>query len=78
MIATIDVGKLLELVWASMLAGVAVALTFSLVIIGVARADECRRNHRTGSATAYAALSAVAAVLFLGGVAFGISVIAAK
>jgi hypothetical protein len=78
MIAAIDVAKLLELVWASMLAGVAVAITFSLVIIGVARAEDCRQNRRSGSATAYVALSAFAALLFLGGVVFGISVIAAK
>jgi hypothetical protein len=78
MIAAVDVAKLLELVWASMLAGVAVAVTFSVAIIGAARADECRRDRRGGSATAYAALSIVALVLFLGGVAFGISVIAAK
>jgi hypothetical protein len=78
MIAAIDVGNLLELVWASILAGVAVAITFSLVIIGVARSADCRQNRRDGSATAYAALSVVATVLFLGGVAFGISVIAAK
>ncbi|HEX2102111.1 MAG TPA: hypothetical protein VHF51_00530 [Solirubrobacteraceae bacterium] len=78
MIAAIDVGRLFELVWASMLAGVAVAITFSVVIIGVARAEECRRNRRGGSATAYAALSAVAGVLFLGGVAFAISVIVTK
>jgi hypothetical protein len=78
MIAAIDVAKLLELVWASMLAGVAVAITFSLVIIGVARAEDCRQNRRSGSATAYVALSAFAGLLFLGGVVFGISVIAAK
>ena len=78
MIAAIDVGKLVELVWVSLLAGVAVAAVFSLVIIGVTRASDCRKNRRGGSATAYAALSAFATLLFLGGVAFGISVIAAK
>jgi hypothetical protein len=78
MIASVDVGKLIELVWASAIAGIAVAACFSLVIIGVTRAEDCRRHRRAGSATAYAALSAVATVLFLGGVVFGISVIATK
>jgi hypothetical protein len=78
MIAAIDVAKLFELVWASLLAGVAVAFTFSLVIIGLARAEDCRQHRRSGSATAYVALSAFAGLLFLGGVAFGVSVIAAK
>jgi hypothetical protein len=78
MIAAIDTGKLFELVWAAALAGVTVAVCFSLVIIGVARAEDCRRNRRAGSATAYATLSVVAGVAFLGIAAFGIAVIAAK
>jgi hypothetical protein len=78
MIAAIDVGKLVELVWAAALAGVAVAVCFSVVIIGATRAGECRRNRRSGSATAYAALSAVAGAAFLGIVIFGISVITTK
>jgi hypothetical protein len=78
MIATIDTGKLLELVWAAGLAGVAVAVSFSLVIFGAARAEDCRRNRRGGSATAYATLSVVAGIAFLGIAAFGIVVITAK
>jgi len=78
MIATIDVGKLFELVWAAALAGVAVAISFSLVILGAARAEDCRRNRRSGSATAYAALSVIAGIAFLGIAVFGISVITAK
>jgi hypothetical protein len=78
MIAAIDTGKLFELVWAAALAGVGVAICFSIVIIGAARAGECRRNRRSGSATAYAALSVVAAIAFFGIVVFGISVITAK
>jgi hypothetical protein len=78
MIAAIDVGQLFELVWAAALASVAVAVCFSLVIIGAARAEDCRRNRRTGSATAYVALSLVAAGAFIGIVIFAISVITAK
>jgi aminoglycoside N3'-acetyltransferase len=76
--ATIDVGKLFELVWASLGAGVVVAACFSLVVIGVTRAADCRHHRRSGSATAYAALSAVSTVVFLGIAVFAISVIAAK
>jgi hypothetical protein len=77
-IAAIDTGKLFELVWASVLAGVAVAFCFSLVIIGAARAEDCRRNRRSGSATAYLTLSVLAGLAFLGIAAFGITVITAK
>jgi hypothetical protein len=78
MIAAIDVGQLFELVWAAALASIAVAVCFSLVVIGVARAEDCRRNRRNRSATAYGALSLVAGVAFLGIVVFAISVITAK
>ena len=77
-LATIDLGKLFELVWAAALAGVAVAVCFSLVIIGFARAEDCRRNRRAGSATAYLALSVLASAACLGIVVFGISVITTK
>jgi len=78
MIAAIDFGQLFELVWAAAVASVAVAVSFSLVIIGAARAEDCRRNRRNGSATAYAALSIVAGVAFIGIAVFAISVITAK
>jgi hypothetical protein len=78
MIAAIDAGQLFELVWAAALAAIAVAICFSLVIIGAARAEDCRRNRRNGSATAYAALSILAGAAFLGIAVFAISVITAK
>jgi threonine/homoserine/homoserine lactone efflux protein len=78
MIAAIDVGQLFELGWAAALAGVAVAICFSLVIIGAARAEDCRRNRREGSATLYAVLSLFSGVVFLGIAVFAISVITGK
>jgi len=77
-LAAIDVGRLFELAWASVLAGIAVAFCFSLVIVGAARAQDCRRNRRAGSATAYAALSVLAGVVFIGIAVFAISVITTK
>jgi hypothetical protein len=77
-LAAIDVGQLFELAWASALAAIAVAVSFSLVLVGAARAQDCRRNRRAGSATAYAALSLVAALVFLGIAVFAISVITTK
>jgi hypothetical protein len=77
-IAAIEVGQLFELVWAAAVATIATAFSFSLVIIGATRAQDCRRNRRAGSATAYAVLSVVAAVAFLGIAVFAISVITAK
>jgi hypothetical protein len=76
--AAIDWGQLLELVWAAALAGVAVAVCFALIILGAARASESRRNDRAAAATAYGALSVIATLVFLGGVAFAVVVISAK
>jgi Na+/H+-dicarboxylate symporter len=74
----IDWGKLFELVWASALAGVAVAIVYATLIVGVSRASESRRAGRDGAATAYFALATFAALALAGGVAFGISVILSK
>jgi hypothetical protein len=48
------------------------------VIIGAARAEDCRRNRREGSATLYAVLSLFSGAVFLGIAVFAISVITAK
>ncbi len=77
-LAAIDWGKLFELVWAALLAGAAVAAAFALVILGVTRASDMRRDARGGAATAYLALAAMAGLAFAAGVVFGISVIASK
>jgi len=78
MIATVDWGKIAELAWAALLAGVAVTACFALVIHGVARAGEARRDARSGAAAAYTALAGVAGLAFAAGVVFGLGVIIAK
>jgi hypothetical protein len=76
--AAIDWGKLLELVWASALAGIAVAIVFSALILGATRASDHRRAGASSTSSAYVALAVVAALAFAGGVVFGISVIVSK
>ena len=78
MIATIDVGKLFELVWAAALAGVAVAISFSLVILGAARAEDCRRSPTAPRTRSPILNGGFAGIAFLGIAVFGISVITAK
>jgi Na+/H+-dicarboxylate symporter len=76
--AAIDWSKLLELVWASALAGIAVAIVFSALILGATRASDHRRAGASSTSTAYVVLAVVAALAFAGGVVFGISVIVSK
>ena len=76
--AAIDWGKLLELVWASAVAGIAVAIVFASLILGATRASEHRRAGASSTATAYAALAGMASLAFAGGVVFGVWVIVSK
>lgn len=77
-LADVDTKALLELVWVAPVAAVTVAITFSFVIHGVARASDSRRAGKSGAATAYVALAVIAAVAFAGSVIFGILVITSK
>jgi hypothetical protein len=78
MIAAIDWGQIFELVWAAAVAGIAVAVTFAVLIVGATRASDHRRADRGGVAGAYIVLAGIAAVVFAGGVVFGISIIVSK
>ena len=78
MIAAIDWGQIFELIWAAAVAGIAVAITFALLILGATRASDHRRADRGGVAAAYFVIAALAAVAFAGSVVFGISIIVSK
>ena len=78
MLADVDTKALLQLAWVAPLATLAVAVTFSIVIHGVARAGDSRRAGKAGAATAYGVLALVAAVAFAAAVVFGVLVITSK
>lgn len=78
MLAAVDTKALLQLAWVAPLATLAVAVTFSVVIHGVARASDSRRAGRAGAATAYGALAVVAAAAFAAAVVFGVLIITSK
>ena len=78
MLAEIDTKGLLELAWVAPLATLAVAVTFSLVIHGVARSSDSRRAGKAGVATAYGVLAVVAGLAFAAAVVFGVLIITSK
>ena len=79
MIATvIDWKALWDVVLAASGAGVAVALTFSLLIVGWARSDEMRQHGRPAAAAAYLVLAGVNLAIFLGGIVLAIVLITHK
>jgi hypothetical protein len=77
-LATIDWDKIGELLYVAPLAGLAVAISYALMIVGWARANEARQQGAGGSVLAYSALGVVATIAFLGVVVFGVTVIVNK
>jgi hypothetical protein len=76
--AVIDVGLLFELVYVAALAGAAVGLAFSLLILGSVRAGDLRRDGRTLRALAYGMMAVLAAAGITALVVFGLLVIVKK
>jgi hypothetical protein len=78
MIAAVDAGKLFELVWAALLAGVAVSVLFAVLIVGATRATDLRKEDRQGAAGLLLGMSFVAGLACIAAVVFGLAVIVSK
>ena len=78
MIAAIDIDALLELVWAAPLAVLAVTVSWGLVVNGVTRALEARRDGRIAVAGAYAVIAIAGAAMFAAAVLFGLLIMVSK
>jgi hypothetical protein len=76
--AAINTHALVRMAYSSVLAGVGVAVIFSVAIVGVARSGEMRREHRTGAAVAYTALAAAGLLLAAAMVIYGLILVAHK
>jgi hypothetical protein len=74
----VEIGRLLEVVWVSLPAGVGITTAYSFVVLGTGRSAEARRTGRRGAALGYAALAGLFLLLFAGGVAFGVHVMLSK
>ena len=78
MTAAIEWDKIGQLLWAAPLAGLAIAITYSLMIVGYARADEGRRNGGGVGTLAYTLLALLSTAAFLAVVAYGVIIIVKK
>ena len=76
--AAVDAAGLVEVVWVSLLAGIGVTLTFSLVVLGGARYATARREGRGGQAAVYGGLATIALLVFIAGVVFGVNIMLSK
>jgi hypothetical protein len=79
MLATIvDTKALLDVVWASLAAGVGGTAAFSLAIVGATRFFDMRRDGRGAEALTFAVLTGVALAACFGVVALGLVTILSK
>ena len=78
MIAASTGAALLKMLYSSLLAGVGVAVIFSVAVLGVTRSNEMRRAQRRTAGTAYAALAAIGLVLSAAIVVYGLFLVAHK
>jgi Zn-dependent protease with chaperone function len=77
-VAAVAASELLEVAWVSLVAGVAVTVLFSLVVLFTSRSAEARRASHGGAAVAYAGLAVVTFVVFGGLVVFGAQIMLTK
>jgi hypothetical protein len=70
--------QLLEVVWVSLGAGVAITAIFSLIIRWSASFEAARRDGRDGAAALYAGLSVLGLALFAVGVVLGVRIMLKK
>ena len=79
MLATlVEWDALLKVVWASLAGTVGVTLAFSLAIVGWTGLAESRRNGRALAAGAFAVLGAIALLVCVAAVVFGITLMVSK
>ena len=74
----VDRGAVVDVIWASLLAGVGVTAVFSVGILGASRSVELRRDGHTAAAGAYAVLTVLAFAVVVAAMAFGIVVMTQK
>ncbi len=75
---TIDPGLLLRVLYTALAAGVGVSVVFAFAILGIVRAGDMRRAHRSGAAASFAVLGAVGLAAAAGLVIYGLILLAHK
>jgi hypothetical protein len=77
-LASVDAGLLVQVVWTSMLAGIGITAIFSLLVYSGARAGESRRAGNSSAAALYVGLTTVALLAFVGAVVLGVTTMLQK
>jgi hypothetical protein len=77
-LASIDIGLLFDVVWASALAGAVVSTLFAFVVLFGARSAETRRAGRGTVAMAYGAAAVLSFTAFMGLVVYAVHLMLSK
>jgi hypothetical protein len=77
-LAAVKAGDIFEVIWVSIAASAFVAVTFSFVVLGMARSMVARRAGRENAAAGYAGLAVLAFAIFAAVVAYGVQVMLTK
>jgi len=78
MFAAVEAGDLLEVIWVSLVAGVVVSVSYSVVVLGTARSTDARRNHHGTAALVWAGIAVLAFAAFAGVVVYGVHIMLSK
>jgi hypothetical protein len=76
--AAVEAGDILEVIWASLIAGVFVSVAYSFVVLGSARSAEARRNGNGSGAFVWGGVAVLAFALFAAAVAYGVHIMLSK
>jgi hypothetical protein len=76
--AAVQAGDILEVIWVSLVAGICVTTTFSIVVLGSARSAEARRSGAGTSAFVWAGLAIFAFAVFAAAVVYGVHIMLSK
>jgi hypothetical protein len=74
----VDTKALLQTVWVSLVAGLGVTLVFSIMVFGVTRLADLRRDDRPFLAAAAGALAGLALIVTVAAIVLGIVVMTRK
>jgi hypothetical protein len=76
--SVVDGDALLQVVWASLLAGVGVTAAFGVAIVGATRALDLSREGRPAGAVVFSVLGLLALATVIAAIVFGIVVMTSK
>ncbi len=77
-LAVVEVGQIFEVIWVSLVAGVGITISYSLVVYGTSRSAEARRAGRRGASVVYGGLALAFLVVFATAIVLGVQIMLSK